>query len=253
MISLTGNKNIIHDAELIERSARTVYNHVSASKLKTVLDIDKNAPEYIKSIGQEVGLTREMFRQGGDFYSSLIFRLQEKGIGNCTEDAIFAQLLGMLNGQKNIYAGGIYINKNNRQIGILNHAVAFITNKDIENKKEYFFKNREAVIIDPWLNITDFAGSYFNKIKTIFRKYFKNLSNDNIVMELIRSEAHNPREFKQIKKECCPHTSLSIIPFIDKQAFNQAGQELKEFFPELIIKKFKPVILENKKNSKNVQ
>lgn len=89
----------------------------------------------------------------------------KKGLGNCAEEAKLAELIGKISGIKNIYSGSIFAGK-----GFAKHDVAFITDKEIKENKKYQFKNKEALIIDPWLGITEFAGNYFKTIKTNFSK-----------------------------------------------------------------------------------
>ena len=249
MITFTGRQEVLKPAQILERNARNIYPHISTSRIKTHLDLDKPRPEFYIRLARELKLIRHMIMESGDFYSALIFGLQEGKLGNCTEDAIFTQLLGRINGQDNIYAGGIFIKDNLGKLKKLDHAVAFITNKNVQNNNEYLFKNKEAIIIDPWLNITDFASSYFAKIKTIFRNHFKALPNNNLGMELAKSESKTPKEHKQYMKDYGAHINFSIVPFIDENTNENSIKELKELkklFPKFTIKDYKKIKLPNK-------
>lgn len=256
MITFEGNRQNLKYAKLLEAKARNIYPHISTSKFQSRIGESIAVPKFLSQVSREISVTRKVMKNSFDYYSSLIFGLMEKKRGNCTEEAIFTQLLGLINGQKNIYAGGICLKRDNQKVGLLNHAIAFITDKPVKNGKDYSFKNKDAIIIDPWLGVTDFAGNYFAKLKTIYRKYFMydkskkfaTFSNDNLAMELLREESKTPKEFKQRRKEECPITEMQLIPFIDNENANKYEiNNLKEFFPELVIKNYKRIGIPNKK------
>lgn len=250
MINFKGKSPILKSAEILERNAKNIYPHISTSRIRTQIGIETPDPKFFLRIKKDYSLARKMIKESGDFYTALIFSLREGKIGNCTEDAMLTELLGKINGQKNIYTGSLGIYKDGKR-GALNHVVAFITDEPVDNGKDHFFKNKEAVIIDPWLGITDFAGSYFTKLKSVFRKtfmydknpYFTTFTNDSIVDEFIRMEAKTPEEFKLKKKEYLPKTHISIVPFVNN--FLQGGrlESIKELFPELILKNYRTIIL----------
>ncbi len=252
MITFEGNRNLLKPAKLLETKTRNTYPHISTSKLRVQIGYLGKDPNFFTNLKRDYSVLRKMIKESGDYYSSIIYTLSEGKIGNCTEDAMFTELIGKINGQKNIYTGSIGID-NNGKGKFLDHVIAFITDKPVEGSKKYYLKNKEAVIIDPWLGVTDFVGNYFTKLKSIYRKTFMytnndlfgTFSNDKIAMELLRAESKNPKEFKAKKKEFCPKVTLSIIPFIDKSLNAEKIDELKTFFPELIIKNFKKVELKN--------
>jgi len=254
MITFEGNKQALKPAKLLEAKARNIYPHISTSRLRTQIGYEGADPEFFKRIKSSYSLMRKMIKQSDDYYSAIVYALSEGKVGNCTEDAMFTELLGKINGQKNIYTGSIGIERNGES-KFLDHAIAFITDQPIESGKRNYFKNKDAIVIDPWLGITDFAGNYFAKLKSTYRKIFmhsKNkifgtFTNDKLAMELLRSEAKTPKEFNTLKKDCCPKTRLSIIPFIDSSLNQEKINELKTFFPELIIKSFKRISIPNKK------
>lgn len=86
-------------------------------------------------------------------------------MGNNGEEVDLTTLIGKLNGQNNIYTG--YIN------GAVSRKVSFITDKPVTDGKKMFLKNKDAIIIDPELGMTDFAGNYFVKIKDLMQNTFK--------------------------------------------------------------------------------
>ena len=206
MITFKGNKELLKSAKLLETNSRNLYPHMSTSRIRQIIGFEKeNDPKFFTEMKKDYSTARNMIRISGDYYSALVYSLQFGRIGNCTEDSMLTELLGKINGQKNIYTGSLGIEKEGKK-GALNHVVAFVTDKPDE---EQFFKNKEAVIIDPWLGITDFADNYFTKLKTIFRKTFmyeKNkryatLPNNNFTIEIIRSISKTTKEFKANKKE----------------------------------------------------
>ena len=242
MITFEGRQKVLKSAELLERNARNIYPHISTSKIKAHLNPNEPKPDFYQKYSDKIRLSRQMIRESQDLYSSVIFSLQELKIGNCTEEAIFAELLGKINGQNNIYSGCIYIDNKNNHKKLIDHSVAFITDKKIQQGAEYSFKNKDAIIIDPWLCITDFAGSYFNKIKSIFRDKFKNIPNND------KFETKTLQEYNSYRKKHGDHFHFCIIPFNDNRLKNSTVQELKVFFPELILKNFKKFELPKRVN-----
>lgn len=254
MISFKGNKEILKSAKLLETNSRNLYPHLSTSRVRKIIGYEvENDPKFFSEMKKEYRGARNMIRENRDYYTELIYSMQFGGIGNCTEDSMLTELLGKINGQNNIYTGHLGLQQKGKS-GALNHVVAFITDKPMKAGKEVFFKNKEAIIIDPWLGITDFAGSYFTKLKTIYRKVFMQekdkrfvtFSDDNAIIELLKSISKNTQEFKTNKKDYYPLESISITPFIDKSFDNKRLEGIKETFPELFIKNFKKIIFPKK-------
>ena len=256
MITFESNKNMLKSAMLIESKARNTYPHISTYRLRKQIGYDKETdPKFFSEMKKNYSLARKMIKESGDFYTAMLFSLREGKVGNCTEDAMLAELLGKINGQTNIYTGNIALSRDGKNVGSLNHVVAFITEKAVKNNEKNFFKNKDAIIIDPWLGVTDYAGNYFNKLKSIYRKTFMQekdnrfatFTNDNLAMEFLRGESKNPKDFHKKKKELCPITALAVVPFINKLLNPETLEAIKESFPELIIKSFKQIDLPCKK------
>lgn len=252
MITFEGKRQVLKSAEMLEKNAKNLYPHISTSRIKTRLDLNKPMPDFYSKLADNIITSRQMIRESQDLYSSVLFALKELKIGNCTEEAILAEMLGKINGQNNIYSGCVFINKNGF-LKKLDHAVAFITDKKIEGGKDYFFKNKDAIIIDPWLGITDFAGSYFGKIKSIFRNTFKKLQNNDLEMAIIKSETNTPKEFNEYRKKHGAKVNFSIIPLKSCTLKNTSIQYLKDMFPELTFKDFKKVELPQKYKPKSIE
>ena len=257
MITFQGRQDVLKSAKILESRARNTYPHISTSKIRKHIGYDIPDPAYFVQLKEDYSNMLKMIRESGDYYSSLIYTLSDGKMGNCTEDAMFTELLGKINGQKNIYTGCIGLKKDGGKTGYINHVVAFITDEPVTAGKEYFLKNKEAVIIDPWLAITDFASGYFTKLKTVFRKVFsqeKNprfvtFSNDKLATELLKMESKTPQEYKSKRKYYLPKDELCLIPFIDHSLNSEKLATLKMFFPELTIKNFKEIKLPEKKEN----
>ena len=258
MIKIQTNKQIIKSAQLLESRTRNTYPHISTSRFKSRLSIDSPVPKFLENLGTQISMRRNIMRNSVGHYSSIIFGLSEKKVGNCTEDAIFTQLIGLINGQKNIYAGGITLNAGGKGHKNMNHSVAFITDKSVQRGKVYAFKNKEAVVIDPWLGVADFAGNYFAKLKSIFRKNFMRVNNENyavfnddsLQMESIRKEAKTAKEFNSIRKNEYLSDQIGIVSFASGNINSYEIEQLKEMFPELSIKNYKEIILPQEKKAK---
>lgn len=212
MITFTGRKNNIRNADIITRKAHSQYPHISESRINAAISQDKVKDLFWGQMSLEYALKFASERLNIELdeknaHKHVIESLK-KGLGNCYEESKLAELIAKVNGQKNIYSGKIFAGK-----GLAKHEVAFITDKKIEPDKLYKFKNKEAIILDPWLGITDFAGNYFKKIRTDFSKILG-----------IR-----------------PNSKPKIQPDFSSKISARKIAEYKKNNPELIIKKFKKI------------
>lgn len=169
MITFTSRQKEIRNADLITRKAHSVYPHISESRVSAIISKDKVKELFWGQMSMEYALkfAGERLKMECDeknLYAHVIEALKN-GLGNCAEEAKLAELIGKINGIKNIYSGSVFAGK-----GFAKHDVAFITNEEIKPNKKYKFKKKDALIIDPWLGITEFAGNYFKIIKTNFAK-----------------------------------------------------------------------------------
>ncbi len=262
MITFQANQQTLKTAKLLESRARNTYPHLSTSKIRSNIGYDKPAPNFLEQLKKDYKYMRNMIRESGNYYTAIVHTLSFGKIGNCTEDSMFTELLGKINGQDNIYTACLGIKRDNEPVKYLDHVVAFVTNKKIKDGKEYFLKNKDAIIIDPWLNTSNYVGDYFTKLKTVYRERFMNrkdsrfatFTNDNLAMEFLRDDTKSPQEFKEKRKEFLPHTKLCLIPFIDKSLNTETIECIKESFPELLIKNYKKIEFPMKKSaSKNVE
>ena len=167
MITFTSRNQNIRNADLITRKAHSVYPHISESKITSMIGKDQVKELFFGRMSLEYALkfAAERLKIDMDEKNTYKYILEalKKGLGNCYEEAKLAELIAKINGQKNVYSGKIYAGK-----GLAKHEVAFITDKKMKPDMFYRFKNKEAIILDPWLGITDYAGNYFTRIRKNF-------------------------------------------------------------------------------------
>lgn len=214
MISFKSRNEHIRIADIITRKAHSQYPHISVSRNRTIV----NKSELNKFLWGNMDL-RDSLRLAShriniemdekNLYKYIINCLKN-GLGNCSEESKLAELIAKINGQKDIYSGKIFAGN-----GLEKHEVAFITNKKIEPNKKYSFKNKEALIIDPWLGITEYAGNYFKLIKTNFANLL------------------------EIRGNSKPKLQADFSGKLSKRKIN----ELKNKYPELIVKNYKKITL----------
>lgn len=212
MISFTSRQNSIRNADIITRKAHSQYPHISESRINATISQDKVKEFFWGQMSLEYALKFASERLNIEFDEKNahkhILESLKKGLGNCYEESILAELIAKINGQKNIYSGKIIAGK-----GFAKHEVAFITDKKIEPDKLYNFRNKEAIILDPWLGITEFAGNYFKRIRTDYSKILG-----------IR-----------------PNSKPKLQADLSSKIFARKIAEYKKNNPELIIKNFKKI------------
>lgn len=263
MITFQSRQKAIQSAEIIERKAHNIYPHISSSKLKkrylkshNISEYSPNThlPDFYLNIRKSLKEFRAELRNSQSYFADLIYGLQDRKVGNCFEDACLAELIGKINGQDNIFVGNIFVNKGNFDgKKKIDHSVAFITNKNIKSGEEYTFKNKEALIIDPWLGITDFAGNYFTKLKHHYKKFFNNLPEQDFFEYIISSEAKNSKEFRDEQKACCNPFEFRIELAYDAKLSESKQSLYKSFFPELVIKKYEKIELPEITQQKSIE
>ena len=257
MITFQGNKEILKSAHILESRTRNTYPHISTSKIRRHIGYETEDHVFFIKMKKAYAARRKIMYESGDYYTSVIDSLLHGRIGNCAEDALFAELLGKLNGQKNIYSGNLGLYNGDKRTGYLNHTIAFITDEPVKSGKDFLCKNKEAVIIDPWLGITDFAGNYFNKLRTNFRKVFMyekdkrfvTLPDDNPETEFLREISGTPEEYNKMRKEFLPSIQFCILPFINDSLNSEKLNIIRYAFPELTIKNYKTVALDSTKHN----
>lgn len=243
MITFQGRQKAIRTADIIQRKAHSLYPHISSSKLEVRYNNSlhfsnpsyKLTPDLCQNVIDRLRDMRIILREGNNYLTKIISELQDKKVGNCFEDAILSLLIGKLNGQKNTYIGSIiFQDKKDKTKIYIDHVVSFVTRKKIKFKNIYTFKNKDAVIIDPWLNIVDFADNYFTRIMNNYMDMFK---------------GSPEKDFKELKKKSSKQFSFCIDSNVAAELDKKDIEYFKALYPELVIKKYKKITFPRKKKS----
>ena len=246
MISFKSRNQAIRDADRITRAVNSVYPHISESRIKKSVE-HQQALKYPENICFKLGnfklkksIKLDNLRyecgQGIDLFRSIINMLKQHKIGNCYESAVVAQIIGKINGISNIYPAKIFFNKNKSGFQTqLDHVVAIITDKSFKPERYYNFKNNDAIIVDPWLGVTEYVGDYVNKLRTNFANTFSGLSDLKYTFKFLKSTTHNIEEFKEVRK-CMFKPDFSFKLHTDELLSLEDAEVLKKEFPELILK-----------------
>lgn len=133
-------------------------------------------------------------------YESLFLMLKER-LGNCTENAVIAELICKLNGFKNAtcaIVNKINTKQENPKIEPLDHFVCVL---NTDNSKFNGKINNKTIIIDPWLGKADFA----NNIEQFFRNectnFFELTENDKFyyqTRELVNLSEDELSDFRNV-------------------------------------------------------
>ena len=247
MISFQSRNSAIRNADRITRHVNSVYPHISESKFRIyaneVIQNNSGNPKMCLDLSKlkfkyESKMDALRFRGGYGLeqFKIIIDNLKNHKLGNCYESAILAQIIGKINGIKNIYPAQMFFTKNSPQINMqLDHAVAVITDKPFEKDFKYQFKNKDAIIVDPWLCVTDYVGEYLSRIRNQLHKNFPFLSDNEIRMKNFAANSNNLAEFNQTRKKCFKHEFFFKL-HEDEISTPEETEMLKKEFPELIFK-----------------
>ncbi len=246
MITFQSRNKAIRDADRITRAVNSIYPHISESKIKKSVE-HQQAIKYPDNICYKLGnfrLKKSMkldnlrYKQGDgtDLFRDIINMLKQHKIGNCYESAVVAQIIGKVNGINNIYPAKIFYNKEKSGYQTqLDHVVAIITDKSFEPKGYYNFKNKDAIIVDPWLGVTEYAGDYINKLRTDFANIFSGISDLKYTFKFLKSITHNIEEFKE-KRKYMFKPDFTFKLHTEELLSVQDAEILKKEYPELILK-----------------
>jgi len=202
--------------EIIQRKAKQTYQHISPSvynkKYKYISPyfhipnrVLPGPPLYLKILAKNLIDFRRLFSYSKCHPKVLIEYLKSgKRLCKDVEETLLATYIGKINGQKNIYSGSIKG---------MDHCVSFITNKPVKESVRLALKDKEAIIIDTQLGITDYVGNYYAKLKAVMN-------------------------------EAVPDKSdFRIIPFANNHFSKVLCADLKSNYPELLIKDYKNIKL----------
>lgn len=199
MITFESRQKVIRNADLITRKAHSLYPHVSESRIVSMIGEDKVKDLFWGNMSLRYALKFAAQRYNMEIDEKNLYRYVleslQGGLGNCSEEAKLAELIARINGQKNVYSGKIFAGK-----GFAKHEVAFITDKEIKPDKKYHFKNKDALIIDPWLGVTDFAGRYFKSLTKQYAKVLQIRGNAKPSLQADFSAKLTPKKLGDLKK-----------------------------------------------------
>ena len=199
MITFESRQKVIRNADLITRKAHSLYPHVSESRIVSMIGEDKVKDLFWGNMSLRYALKFAAQRYNMEIDEKNLYRYVleslQGGLGNCSEEAKLAELIARINGQKNVYSGKIFAGK-----GFAKHEVAFITDKEIKPDKKYHFKNKDALIIDPWLGVTDFAGRYFKSLTKQYAKLLQIRGNAKPSLQADFSAKLTPKKLGDLKK-----------------------------------------------------
>ena len=246
MISFKSRDQAIRQADRLTRLAASVYPHVSESKSRMNIRHfqEKHYPLPIcyrfgnLNVKNSNKLDALRYRSGDgiDLFRNIIDTLKNHKIGNCYEESVLAQIIGKINGIKNIYPSKIYFNRNSSGCQMqLDHAVAIITDKPFEKGYKYDFRHKDAVIIDPWLGITEYAGDYIRRLKTNFIELFPTIPDFKYTLQNLAKYSENIDRFRKERKKIFK-PDFSFMLHQEEVLSDEYTKILKEEYPELIIK-----------------
>ena len=247
MISFKSRCKIFQDADRITRMTKTVYPHISESmsglriygqmpKCKDFDDVRGLSRLRLKN-SIKIDNLRHRGRYGISCFRNIIDMLKNYKIGNCYEEAILCEIIGKINGLKNIYHCKIVFNRNSSGAQMeLDHAISVLSKKTLNEKELYNFNNKDAVILDPWLGITEFAQDYFTRLKNEFSKLFPLLPDNQLSVRKAKISSKTPKEYHDVMKTLFkPDFYIKIH---DGEILSDSDTKiLKKEFPELVIQK----------------
>jgi len=246
MISFKSRCEAIRKADRITRKVNSIYPHISESRNR--INIKHFQEKYyplpicykLSNLNLKNSNKLDSLRyrngEGIDSFRNIIDMLKNNKIGNCYEESILAQIIGKINGIENIYPSKIFFNRNSSGHQVqLDHVVAIITDKPFNKGSYYNFKNKDAIVVDPWLNITDYVGDYICKLRTNFVNIFPNIPDMKYTINNLPKITKNIKEFNiERKKIFKPDFSFKL--HTDDLLSSEDTITLRKEYPELIIK-----------------
>ena len=254
MISFKSRCETVKNADRIIRQVNSLYPSISDTKpdsfiSRQILLCNDNFDKAIKlsRLKNKVeNIRKEIQKELSDNTNSflnIIKCLKDKKVGNCFEKAKLAEFISKANGQDNVYTVRLlYTQNSSGAVRELDHVVTLITNKPLNKNNLYTLKNKEGIIVDPWLGITEFASNYFTKVQNEFRHLFPKLPDNSIAINKIKKESKNTSEYKDKIKEKLFKPKF-MVQLHERNSSAEEIENLKKEFPELITENFKIVSL----------
>lgn len=212
-------KTAIREADKICRKVATEYTCVSPAKLIYEGRARKNIKTFnlgLKLQGKVEKSVRDLNIPDGtkytspEFFRALIATVKTNRLANCGELTRLASLACAVNGIKAIPVMIMLADKDDRLKGEIDHVMLAYTQTEGDIVFDKFAKQKDVIIIDPWLGIVDTAPNAEQKYK------------------------HDCNNIFNIKEDYClyidPNQNRAGI--IEEEKF----AELREKFPELIVK-----------------
>lgn len=194
-----GMKKGLQTAEIIQRKAKNVYPHVSPYRIgkskfcERPIGNEKNKfYEFASNLQKELEYFRNHILSSSRALHETLVKELKSGLklGNSAEEVELASIIGRINGQNNIYSASI---------DGLDHGVCFITGKAVKEGKSQVLKDKDAIVIDPQLGITDYAGNYFVKLKEFLGRY--KIRRRNISVTPHKNQLKDEKVIEYLKKE----------------------------------------------------
>ncbi len=235
-ISFKSRQQVVRDAKWVAQKAHSYFPHISASMIDCKLNSDPYL-EYkyrglVASAGARQKVARMLYmadeRKPFKSYCNIIDRMIDMQFGNCFETAAFAEVIAKMNGAKNVHSASLFFGPIS-----LDHRVVFMTDKPVA--KENIFRNKDALVIDPWLGIADFAGNFADTIKHSYNKIFNLMPDEKFYLWGKDRNSLTTDDFKKLRNQRKSKHEI-IFKILGKEA-NFSAAELEKFrsrYPELV-------------------
>lgn len=251
MINFKGRCISIQNADRITRTANSIYPHISESRTALAAERQLEFLSYdslssrkfqdlkFKNLVKLKAMRmKELF--GMDLFRQIICMLKEQKMGNCYELSRLAEFIAKVNGQNNVYPMKIVMPRNSSGADFpVGHVVSVITDKPINSQQKYVFKNKEAIILDPWLGITDYVSRYAERLKNDFKHNFQFIPDNDINIRYITKIAKNLKQYKDLKKGKCFNPDIKFVLHEEDIVSKEQAKQLRTEYPELVLKNFK--------------
>ncbi len=237
-ITFKSRAQVVRDAQWVAQKAHSHFPHVSMSL--TACFWDNNPVKAYKFRGLErrndvnIGRARAQYpfygRDSFEAFTNIINRMKNSRVGNCFEGALLGELVAKMNGAKNVYTGSLFFDEIK-----LDHRVAFVTDKPVK-MGDNVFKGKEAVIIDPWLGIADYAGNIFDKFKHDYNNIFRLMPDEKFYIWGLDRAKVTVDDFKAGRLEKKPKHKMKLVVSenVTKKLSEADLQTFRSLYPELL-------------------
>lgn len=197
-VSFKSRNNFIKDADLICRKVRTEFPYISHSIAA------KSAPpkvtqqfkivEFIKkreNILKEYREDRNFIRTPFKFYKEILHSTIKEKVAACYELSSLVELILRMNGINNCVKASL-VSRSGKK---LNHCVTCLKTGETHPNKRF-------IIIDPWLQESDYLGEMIKKYKNQYASLFRKIHpKDPIRLELKPTKPLNVEEIEYFQAQ----------------------------------------------------